>query len=133
MQEGTNVGGFLPSFVQYHVLKGRDYTDLDEKLPIIDRVFREARRMIEAKWKEDRDTAVVDLGIKAFGGIGVAYVGKPFSTGFTAVKTSIQTQTERSVGQRHRTERGAETAPWKATTAFVEPIDADLRSVHDAG
>ena len=76
VEEGTNVGGFLPSFVQYHVLKTHDYTDLNEKLPVIGRVFMAGREMVEARWKKDRDAAVIDGGIKAFGVIGVGYVGK---------------------------------------------------------
>ncbi len=76
VQEGTTVGGFLPAFVQYHVLKTRDYTDLNEKLPVIGRAFMAAREMVEARWKKDRDAAVIDGRIKAFGVIGVGYVGK---------------------------------------------------------
>ena len=36
----------------------------------------EARQMIEARWKQNRDAAVIDGGIKAFGVIGAGYVGK---------------------------------------------------------
>jgi hypothetical protein len=70
VQEGTNVGAFLPSAVQYIELWPRDRTDLEVKWSMIARYFENALVMIRDRWqREKKDDLVKAIGI-FLGGIG---------------------------------------------------------------
>lgn len=69
VQEGTNVGAFLPAAVQYVELRG-DRADLEGKWPMIVRYFENALGMIRERWRIENRADWANLGKFVLGGIG---------------------------------------------------------------
>lgn len=53
VQEGTDIGSFLPHLVQYIVLNPRDRVALEAQSPLIANYFRSALSIIQNRWREE--------------------------------------------------------------------------------
>lgn len=74
VQEGTNVGAFLPQAVQYITLRLHDRPQLESTWPIISNYFRSALAIIQERWREEqRNDLSRGVGI-VLGIIGAATV-----------------------------------------------------------
>lgn len=74
VQEGTNIGNFLPAHVQYITLNLQNRLDLNAKWPLIIAYFQSAMGIIKQQWKKDNKPDYMGLftGILAFiGGVKV--------------------------------------------------------------
>jgi hypothetical protein len=74
VQKGTNVGGFLPSLVQYIEIDPSDQSDIKTKWPAMANYFRSGLAMIQERWaKENRQNLLKGIGV-VLGIIGGATV-----------------------------------------------------------
>ena len=72
--EGTDVGSFLPQFVQYITLKSDDRVDLQAKWPIIADYFRSAFTIIQERWRQEKRDDLLKLSALILGIIGAATI-----------------------------------------------------------
>lgn len=74
VQKGTDVGGFLPSLVQYIEIDPNSQADIDSNWPAISNYFRSALLLIQQRWVEDnRKSLFKGIGL-ILGIIGAAKV-----------------------------------------------------------
>lgn len=74
VQKGTDVGGFLPSLVQYIEIDPSDANDIKAKWPAMANYFRSGLVMIQERWvKENRTNLIKGIGM-VLGLIGGAAV-----------------------------------------------------------
>jgi len=74
VQDGTEVGSFLPSVVQYINLNPAKRDDMHEKWPLIANYFRSAFAMIESKWIGENKPDILSLIVAVLAVIGAATV-----------------------------------------------------------
>ncbi len=74
VEEGTNVGAFLPGAGQYIVLRPGDQEDLKAKWPLIVRYFENALTIIRARWQREKKDELVKAAGIILGGIGALAV-----------------------------------------------------------
>lgn len=72
--EGTDVGSFLPQYVQYITLKSNDRADLEAKWPIIADYFRSAYAIIQERWRQKNRGDLLKLGTVILGVIGAVTI-----------------------------------------------------------
>lgn len=73
-QNGTDVGNFLPSVVQYIILDPFKSNDINAKWPLIGNYFRSAFAMIESRWIGEGEPGLFSLVIPILTVIGAATV-----------------------------------------------------------
>ncbi len=74
VEEGTDVGSFLPQTVQFIQLKHDNLDDIKEKWPLIQEYFRSAMTIIQNRWMEENRSDLLKTAGIFFGIIGAATV-----------------------------------------------------------
>lgn len=61
VKKGTDLGSFIPSFVQYIELEENKTQDLENKAPLIANYFRSALTIIQEKWSKEKKSGIWEI------------------------------------------------------------------------